>query len=62
MENKNGKNQGHYFLLFYWNPDDKRIFVPKRWGFGWTVNLANPFSVLTMLGLLFAVSLLAKLL
>lgn len=33
--------------IFYYNPDDKRIFRPKRNpAFGWTVNFANPKSVL----------------
>ncbi|WP_367118586.1 DUF5808 domain-containing protein [uncultured Chryseobacterium sp.] len=35
------------FGLFYFNKEDKRLFPPKRYGFGWTVNFANPFSVIT---------------
>jgi uncharacterized membrane protein len=33
--------------MFYFNPEDKRIFPPKRipW-MGWTVNFANPISIL----------------
>lgn len=33
--------------LFYYNPDDERLFPPKRikWA-GWTVNFANPKSIL----------------
>ena len=39
--------------IFYFNPKDKRIFPPKRIpGLGWTVNFANPLSVLVMVGLL----------
>jgi uncharacterized membrane protein len=39
--------------VFYYNPKDKRIFPPKRIeGFGWTVNFANPYSVLVMILLL----------
>lgn len=32
--------------LFYYNPDDERLFPPKRmkWA-GWTVNFANPKSI-----------------
>ena len=28
--------------LIYFNPDDPDPFVPKRYGFGWTVNFAHP--------------------
>ena len=36
--------------VFYFNKDDKRIFPPKRtpW-MGWTVNFANPKSVLAFI-------------
>jgi uncharacterized membrane protein len=38
---------------FYYNPQDKRIFPPKRikW-MGYTVNFANPYSVLILLAIL----------
>jgi uncharacterized membrane protein len=32
--------------IFYYNPDDKRIFVPKRTGGGYTINFANPLSII----------------
>lgn len=34
--------------VFYYNPEDKRIFPPKRnpW-MGWTVNFGNPISIIT---------------
>jgi uncharacterized membrane protein len=28
--------------LLYYNPDDPEPFVPKRFGFGWTINFAHP--------------------
>jgi uncharacterized membrane protein len=28
--------------LFYVNPDDDRLWVPKRIGMGWTLNYARP--------------------
>lgn len=28
--------------IFYWNPDDSNLFLPKRFGVGWTVNFARP--------------------
>lgn len=35
--------------LFYYNPEDERLFPPKRiqW-MGMTINWANPTSVITM--------------
>ncbi len=39
--------------VFYYNPEDKRIFPPKRIeGIGWTVNFANPYSVAIMVGII----------
>ena len=35
--------------IFYFNRKDHRIFPPKRIsGLGWTINFANPLSVLTL--------------
>jgi uncharacterized membrane protein len=30
--------------IFYSNPDDPALFVPKRYGIGYTLNFANPWS------------------
>ncbi|MCY9663094.1 DUF5808 domain-containing protein [Paenibacillus chondroitinus] len=39
------KDRKHYKLgIFYYNPDNKSIFVPKRLGLGWTINFARPIS------------------
>ncbi|HEX7411654.1 MAG TPA: DUF5808 domain-containing protein [Bacteroidales bacterium] len=39
--------------IFYYNKMDKRLFPPKRVRyFGWTVNFANPYSVLALLGII----------
>jgi hypothetical protein len=27
-----------------WNPDDRRVFVPKVYGWGYTLNFARLFS------------------
>jgi uncharacterized membrane protein len=36
--------------IIYFNPKDKRIFPPKRLkGLGWTVNFANPLSVIAFI-------------
>ncbi len=31
--------------LIYYNPNDPTIFVEKRMGIGWTINMANPIAV-----------------
>jgi uncharacterized membrane protein len=38
--------------LIYSNPDDPNLFVPKRFGFGWTLNFGHPHGKLVTLGLL----------
>jgi uncharacterized membrane protein len=45
-------HEGHYrWGLFYYNPQDPRIWVEKRVGVGWTLNFARPaaFWVLVLL-------------
>lgn len=45
------KNPSNWKLgLFYYNPEDERLFPPKRvkWA-GWTVNFANPKSIVAFL-------------
>jgi uncharacterized membrane protein len=38
--------------MFYFNREDKRIFPPKKKeAMGWTVNFANPTSILTLIAL-----------
>lgn len=35
--------------LFYFNPNDKRLLVPKRVpSLGWTLNFANPYCGLAL--------------
>lgn len=48
-----------YGHLFYYNPDDPRIFVPKRTGAGYTVNFSNPLSIITAMLVIGALSALA---
>lgn len=39
--------------IFYYNKEDKRIFPPKKIAaLGWTINFANPVSILTFIGVL----------
>ncbi|MFN3998976.1 DUF5808 domain-containing protein [Algoriphagus sp.] len=47
--------------IFYFNKKDKRILPPKRNKLmGWTVNFANPVSVLVLIVLLVLIFLLPK--
>ena len=41
-----------YGGFFYNNPDDPALFVPKRFGLGWTMNFGHPRSKLVLIGLL----------
>jgi len=54
-------NPNHWRLgIFYFNSQDRRLFVPKRRGFGWTLNFANIWAWL-LVGLIIFV-LIARLL
>lgn len=48
------------FGIFYFNKNDKRIFVPKRVGWGWTVNFSNPESILVAVIILFTIVFIAS--
>ncbi len=41
-----------YGGLFYNNPDDPAMFVPRRFGFGWTLNFGHPRAKLFLITLL----------
>ncbi|MEM9391035.1 MAG: DUF5808 domain-containing protein [Bacteroidota bacterium] len=48
--------------FFYFNSKDKRLFPPKREkAAGWTINFANPLSILVHLIMLAILSLLVSL-
>jgi uncharacterized membrane protein len=41
--------------VFYYNKEDANFLVPKAYGFGWTLNFANPISwvfILAIIGLI----------
>lgn len=39
--------------IFYFNKKDKRFLPPKRIeGLGWTVNFANPYSILILIAII----------
>jgi len=47
--------------IFYFNKKDIRIFPPKRMeGFGWTINFANPYSLLTLFAIILLFVLILK--
>lgn len=49
--------------IFYFNPNDKRLFPPKRNPYmGWTVNFANPKSILLFVVVLLVIIGLTRLL
>ena len=41
--------------VFYVNAHDPSLFVPKRFGVGWTVNFGRPSAWALMVGLVLAV-------
>lgn len=45
--------------VFYFNKEDHRILPPKRFGIGWTINFAQPLSVLAFAAVIIAGTLLA---
>ena len=58
------KEINHYkFGIFYYNPNDGRIIVPKRIKYlGWTLNFANPLAygiIIAIFAIIFLVKQLA---
>jgi uncharacterized membrane protein len=41
-----------YGGVFYGNPDDPDLFVPKRSGLGWTMNFGHPQAKLVLIAML----------
>ncbi len=46
-----------YLGVFYHNSVDTDIWVPKRYGWGWTLNFAQPWSWIITIGIIAATSL-----
>jgi uncharacterized membrane protein len=44
-----------YNAFFYNNPDDPALFVPRRSGWGWTLNFGHPNSRPFLIGIVFIV-------
>ena len=51
------RDDERYWLggVFYNNPDDPALFVPKRFGLGWTLNFGHPQARLVLIGVLLLV-------
>jgi uncharacterized membrane protein len=62
MNSLNNESSHWKLGLFYYNKEDKRIFPPKRFGLGWTVNFANPLSVSAFLLILIIIGFISQLL
>jgi len=60
LENRTGTISNDWkWGIFYFNPNDQRIFVPKRIeSLGWTLNFARPSSSLFLLAFVLFVLLL----
>jgi uncharacterized membrane protein len=46
--------------IFYFNRSDPRMFVPKRIGLGWTINIAHPIAVVIPIALCLLIIILKK--
>jgi uncharacterized membrane protein len=46
--------------IFYFNRKDKRLFPPKRFYGGWTLNFANPYSIISTFVLVVLIIVIAK--
>ncbi len=43
--NRNRDSSGHWkWGMIYHNPDDPKVWIAKRYGWGWTLNMARPQS------------------
>ncbi|MEP6627386.1 MAG: DUF5808 domain-containing protein [Ginsengibacter sp.] len=50
LDKENSDPSNWIWGIFYFNKKDKRIFPPKRDRYaGWTVNFANPYSILAII-------------
>ncbi|HBF87704.1 MAG TPA: hypothetical protein DDX39_03595 [Bacteroidales bacterium] len=47
------KNPNKWRGIFYYNPKDPRIIVPKlNPMLGWTVNFSSPYAYITIIGII----------
>lgn len=55
-----GEANSWYLWGFYFNPNDKRMFLPKRSGLGLTINFANPWAVIIFVVIIVLIIALSK--
>lgn len=55
MDSNSDQKSNWKLGILYFNPENKKIFVPKRLGIGWTLNFARWQSLLFILILLTAI-------
>ena len=60
MNNIEDDSRNWKWQILYFNRSDSRIFVPKRTGLGWTINIAHPISVVIPIALCLLALLLRK--
>jgi uncharacterized membrane protein len=61
LENWHNDPHNWKWGIFYFNRRDKRIFPPKRDKYaGWTVNFANPYSILAIIVLIILMKIVAE--
>lgn len=49
------ESESWHAYVFYFNPKDKRLFLPKRTGLGWTINFAQPLAIVITVLLMVAI-------
>lgn len=54
-----GESDSWKLGVLYYNPEDTRMFLPKKTGLGFTINFARPISVMFTMLLILIVVLLA---
>ncbi|HWE63336.1 MAG TPA: DUF5808 domain-containing protein [Chloroflexota bacterium] len=52
MNNVDRDDDRHWSGFIYNNPDDPNVLVPKRYGWGWTINFGHPMGKLFLIGIL----------
>lgn len=61
-DNKINREDDKYWKLgmIYFNPNDPAIFIEKRFGIGWTHNMARPESWIILIGLIIIITVITK--
>ncbi len=49
-------DDSNWIGFIYFNRNDKRLFPPNRMGEGWTINFANPYSVVCLIAILLIIN------